>query len=162
MDQIRIELAGLFDTNIILDLLLSRVPWAVEAARLLAAAKAGEIRAFVSASSITDIFYVCRKILGASQARVAIERCLNAFEIIAVDEGLLRQALSLPIDDLEDALQVACAARWNLDVIVTRDAIGFMNSPIPAISPSEALARLHRDTERQPPDQPPMPTEPTS
>jgi predicted nucleic acid-binding protein len=162
VDQVRKHLACLFDTNVILDILLNRAPWVSEASRLLEAAKTGKILSFVSASAITDIFYVCRKVVGTTQARVAIETCLSTFKVIPVDEELLHQAVALPINDLEDALQVACAIRAKLDMIVTRDSSGFINSTVPIVSPSDLIARLQQHAEEHTPTAPPPTTEATS
>ena len=134
--------SALFDTNIVVDALMKRHPWASEANLLLEAVTRAEIRACISASALTDIFYICRKAVGVAPARQAVARCLTIFEILVVDEMLIREAMALPIDDVEDAVQVACAVRGGLDVIVTRDARGFALSPIPALTPAALLAQL--------------------
>jgi len=41
--------------------------------------------------------------------------------------------------DIEDSLQIECAAKENLDYIVTRDLGGFNASKVPAVSPQEFL-----------------------
>ena len=134
--------SALFDTNVVLDLLLNRGPWATEVSLLMEAVQRGEVRACISASAITDIFYLCRKSLGLAGARLAIERCLTVFDVLAVDERLIVDAFALPITDLEDAVQSACAAREGLDLIVTRDEAGFTLSKIPAYSPAAFLTKL--------------------
>ena len=134
--------SALFDTNVVLDFLLDREPWATEVSLLIGAVHRGEVRACVSASAITDIFYLCRKSIGLAGARLAIERCLNIFDVLAVDERLIVDAFALPITDLEDAVQSACAAREGLDLIVTRDEAGFTLSKIPADSPAAFLTQL--------------------
>jgi hypothetical protein len=48
----------LLDTNIVLDLLLEREPWRIEADAIAKAGVAGRIHVYVSESSITDIFYI--------------------------------------------------------------------------------------------------------
>lgn len=59
-----------------------------------------------------------------------------------VDEATLRLALSLKGSDLEDNLQIICAASVAADAIVTRDPRGFVFSPLPAETPAAFLRRL--------------------
>ena len=56
----------------------------------------------------------------------------------------LRFALSLPMDDFEDAMQVAAARACDAQFIVTRNEGDFAASPIPVLSPANALAELSR------------------
>ena len=57
--------------------------------------------------------------------------------IVGVDGDDLRSALSLPISDMEDALQAWCAKKANADALITRDPDGFAEVDIPVISPAE-------------------------
>ena len=59
----------------------------------------------------------------------------------ASHESLL-YALSLPVGDFEDAMQVAAARAAGVQRIVTRDARDYANSPIPAITPEQAILEL--------------------
>ena len=54
----------------------------------------------------------------------------------------VRYATALPMTDFEDALQVAAARACGARHIVTRNVRDFVRSPIPAISPQEALDQL--------------------
>lgn len=81
-------------------------------------------RQIPTASSLTDIFYVARRITDISQAQQAVRICLQAFEICPVDRRGLELALTLPGSDFEDNLQIASALLSGLDAIVTRDPSG--------------------------------------
>lgn len=67
---------------------------------------------------------------------------MTSFDIITVDDTLLRAALALPGSDFEDNVQIACAQAANLDLIVTRDANGFAQAGIPAIEPQDITRYL--------------------
>ena len=54
----------LLDANVVLDLLLDRQPWAQHARPLLERILAEQIQAFVAATTITNIFYVARPMIG--------------------------------------------------------------------------------------------------
>jgi predicted nucleic acid-binding protein len=132
----------LFDTNIILDVLLNREPWVEEASALWQAHDEGRISGYVVASSLTDIFYIARRLTDVETAHTAVRLCLETFEICPVDRESLGRAESLAGDDFEDNLQMAYADLMGLDVIATRNKSDFEGSPVPALLPSGVLARL--------------------
>lgn len=132
----------LLDTNIVLDVLLAREPWVEQAKALWAAVDDGRLEAFVTTSTLTDIFYVARRLRDAASAWDAIRLCLDAFEICAIDRITLEVAVTMPGRDFEDNLQVAAALHSNLDAIVTRNLGDFAFSSVPILSPEIVLSRL--------------------
>ena len=56
--------------------------------------------------------------------------------------GSIRYAAGLPMDDFEDAMQVAAARACGARCIVTRNLRGYERSPIPAVSPQDLLSEL--------------------
>ena len=131
----------LLDTNILLDVLLNREPWVNEARQIWLNNDTGQLDAYSTASTLTDIFYVARRIAGLEKARAAIRICLDAFAICPVDRMALEQAAALSGNDFEDNLQIVCARINGLDAIVTRDKAGFSTTSPLILSPSELLAR---------------------
>jgi len=127
------------DTNVILDVLLQNEGFWEDSYRVFQLAEIGQARVCVSASSMTDVFYVARKKLTAPVARDAIGKLLDLFTVIGVDGADLRNALSLPIEDMEDALQAWCATKAGADEFITRDIDGFSEVSIPVITPAEVL-----------------------
>jgi len=132
----------LFDTNVVLDVLLGRQPWLADASPVWQAADDGRLTAFVTATTLTDIFYVARRLFDLTRARQAVEVCLEAFEVVPVDRGALERAQQLRGSDFEDNVQMACAEAGKLDAIVTRDLVSFAASPVPVWSPAECRQRL--------------------
>ena len=61
----------LFDTNVLLDVVLERMPWASEAALLLDAAERGHVRGYVSSHTITTFHYVIARARGRQIATTA-------------------------------------------------------------------------------------------
>ena len=132
----------LFDTNIVLDVLLGRVPWHVEAGAIFQAARDGKLAASVTTLCIANVFYVGRRLAGSEKAMNAVHDCTEAFEVLAVDRRTVETALALPGSDFEDNIQIAVALQANADGIVTRDPAGFSASPIAVFTPTALLARL--------------------
>ena len=133
----------LFAINVVLDVLLDRKPWVTEATAVWQANDEGRIVGYILASAMTDIFYIARRLAGLEIAHTTVHTCLEAFEICTVDRQTLEQAETLPGNDFEDNLQIACASIAGIDAIVTRDKDGFKAATIPVWTPAELLAQLH-------------------
>jgi predicted nucleic acid-binding protein len=132
----------LLDTNIVIDWLLEREPWFSQALTFWQRVDAGAIVCFLTATTITDNFYISRRLTDIERARAAVRRCLDAYEICPVDMNILEVAFALPGGDFEDNVQRACAGRIDADAIVTRDLSGFVGSTIPMLTPEQAVARF--------------------
>src|SRR3954451_2957296 len=98
-------LRALFDTNVVLDWLLDRASWAAAAQPLWDARDAGQVIAYLPASTFTDIFYIVRRAADIPTAFVAVDRLLTAFGVLTIDAPLLQQARALPGNDFEDNVQ---------------------------------------------------------
>ena len=109
------------DTNVILDFLLSREPHMADARELFKMISQERVEAYVTASSVTDIYYVVAKRLGDVTARESVRHLLNMLGVIAVDGEDCISALDLPIADFEDALVTVCANREDVNYIISND-----------------------------------------
>ncbi|MCC6189069.1 MAG: PIN domain-containing protein [Anaerolineales bacterium] len=132
----------LLDTNIILDVLLRREPWRAEADALWQANDIGRLTAYLTATTLTDIYYVARKATDVSRARQALQLCLDVFEIAPVHRITLERAQQMPGADFEDNVQIACAEAGALDALVTRDKASFSAASLPVLTPAECLRQL--------------------
>ena len=133
----------LFDTNVILDLVLNRPDFVEHAKRLFDAIDEKRLQGFMSATTVKDTYYLATKERDRVFAALALRRLVRIFEIIAVDKNVILPALDSPIKDFEDAVQAMAAEIARLDYIVTRNARDFHNSSIPAMSPEELLKELN-------------------
>lgn len=133
---------ALIDTNILLDLLLDRPPFADNAEAIWEAARTGRFEGYVAAISPVNVFYIVRKARGVDQARQAVQALLAAFEICTLDQASLQNALALPLADYEDAVQLVGAMVNRLDGIVTRNPTDFAGALISVFSPETFLAQL--------------------
>jgi len=131
----------MIDTNVILDDLLNREPQRENAGKIMELVTSQLIFGYVTANTLTDIYYIIEKHRGASLAREAIKKILRTLQIIAVDGDDCQKAIDSLMVDFEDALVVMCADKAELNYIVTNDR-GFLADPgllVPAISPDEFL-----------------------
>jgi predicted nucleic acid-binding protein len=132
----------LIDTNVVIDFLADRAPFADEARAIIAACVTGRAMGVVTASAVTDIYYILRKTVGRQTALSHILLLLETFEIAEVGKRDLHHALKLPMADFEDALAATCAQRLKADAIVSRNTRDFHASPIPALTPKAVLDTL--------------------
>ncbi len=134
---------ALIDTNIVLDYLLQREPFFRDADQMFQSINTGRVTGYVTATTLTDIFYISRKhTRSIEQARQAVLETLTAMAICPVDRTVLESAFNSGLADFEDAVQIFSAVAQGLDVILTRDAQGFLSSPIPVFSVQELLRQL--------------------
>lgn len=132
----------LIDTNIVLDLILERLPFVENAVLIFEQIERGNLAGYIAATTITNIFYILRKAKGREVALAAIHRLLIGLQFCAVDRQTIETALSLDLKDFEDSIQLACATLDQLDAIVTRDPKDFSGSNLPIYSPAELLTQL--------------------
>ncbi len=132
----------LLDTNVILDFLLDREPFAEAAARIWQANEEGRIEAYVSAITPVNVFYIARRFRGGDEARRVLTGLLAACQVCPLDHAALQLALNLPFRDYEDAVQHASATSSQLDAILTRDASDYVGATLPVFSPADFLKRL--------------------
>lgn len=133
----------LLDTNVVLDFLLDREPFADAAAQVWEVHRHGKIAAYVSAITPVNIFYIARKLKGADLARQEVAGLLNECQVASIDASVLRAA-ALPLKDYEDAVQLTSALYSRLDAIVTRDPNDYTSDSLAILSPPDLLAALAR------------------
>jgi predicted nucleic acid-binding protein len=136
------SLRVLFDLNIILDVLQERPEFYEFSARLLAHAETGKIEGWVSAHSVTTLFYLISKDRSPEQARVAITSLLQFLKIASIDQNTIEQALNLPYRDFEDAVQMIAALQVHADYLLTRNVKDYATAPLPVVQPAELLSLL--------------------
>lgn len=134
----------LLDTNIIMDALQERSPFDVEAKEILRRGQSGkEFSCLFTANAATDIFYLYSKARDVKSANTALAFLLENYGVVSVTREDCKAALSLPLEDFEDALVIVCAKNANADYIVTRDDDFLrVDSPVKLISPKEFMSIL--------------------
>jgi len=136
----------LLDTNILLDFLLAREPFASDAREIWVACEQGRCTGYLAAISVTNIWYIGRKSIGMDAARQYIADLLRVIQVCPVDFNVLIAARDSGIRDYEDAVQAAAAVAAGLDAIVTRNGRDFASSPLPILTPAECLAQVSATT----------------
>ena len=132
----------LIDSDVLLDDALDRDPFADDSSDFLNRLEQTGGMVFVSWHSISNLYYIASKEREDEDVRRYIARLLSFAQIAETNTEHLRYALDLDMRDFEDAMQVAAAQACNAERIVTRNIVDFVNSPIRAITPEEALREI--------------------
>lgn len=111
----------LIDTNIVIDVILQREPFCRDALTIFQYVDNRKLEGYIAATTITNIFYIIRKVQGRTTAFNAIKQLQNRFKLCSVNQETIETALHLNLKDFEDSVQLACALGDELDGIVTRD-----------------------------------------
>jgi predicted nucleic acid-binding protein len=130
----------LIDTNVSLDWLLQREPFDENARLIIRAVEKRDLLGIVSASAITDIFFLSKRELKSDVvARKVLSKLLEVVKIAAVDSSIIWDAFGLEWTDFEDSVQYMVAESIDADYIVTRNAKDFASGEIQAITPDALL-----------------------
>ena len=133
------------DTNIILDVLLDREPFAESSDKVLRLCERGMIEGYTTSSCITDIFYFVRKHLHDTERSYdVVDKLLQILRCADVDDRHIREALKMRRSDFEDTLVAVCAKSISCDCVVTRDRKGFADFELPVLTPAELLREVDK------------------
>lgn len=127
----------LLDCDVLLDVVLRRSPHHEASDRLLDWAEGGTGRAAVAWHTAANLVY-----LTDGDVRGFLNDLISFVEIPKTGTHDLLFALTLPLPDIEDAMQVAAAVCFGADRIATRNVKDYRKSPIPAVVPTDLLKEL--------------------
>ncbi len=130
----------LLDTNVVLDLLLGREPFARDAATVVSLVERSRVEGLLCATTVTTIHYLLTRHLPADAARESVRNLLKLFTIAPVNRAVLEEAQRSKICDFEDAVIVSAARLAGADLILTRNQRDFRRAGMPVLGPDEWLA----------------------
>ena len=128
------------DTNIVLDVLLKREGFFEQSRAVLSLCEERKIQGFVSASAVTDIFYLTKKALGSLEDTYkVISSLLNILKVLTVTNQDVILAFQQKARDYEDCLLATCTKSNKCDGIVTRNKRDFITFGVTLYTPEELL-----------------------
>ena len=132
----------LFDTNIVLDVLIDRPPFAEAAVALFAAVEHDALRGYLCATTITTVYYLTARALGPERAGKEVGKLLTMFEVAPVGRPVLESALKSGFADFENAVVCQAACHAGAQAIVTRNLKDFKGAELPVYSAVELVKIL--------------------
>jgi len=131
----------LFDTNIIIDIALTREPFFQESSKVFELIDGVNIKGCITASILTDIYYIAKKHSSHSETISFIESLIETVDIVNVNRDTILLALHSNFPDFEDAVQSSAAELNHVDLIVSRNTKDFKNSKITTLTPANFLKK---------------------
>lgn len=132
----------LFDSDVLIDVLSQRQPFAMASTLALDAVEQPGIEGWIAAHAVTNIFYILRRQVGVERTRELLTHLLLRLQVASVTDAVIRQALSSAMTDFEDAVMGAAAVAASMDVIVTRNVSDYGNLVVPVMLPEAFLVTL--------------------
>lgn len=135
---------ALIDTCIIVDALQSRQPFCADAQDIFLAVANKRFSGFITAKSVTDIYYLTHRYThNDKDTRTILNTLFGLFDLLDTAGMDCRRAISSDISDFEDAVMVESALRCDIDCIVTRNLKDYIKSSVPVYAPSDFLNMLN-------------------
>lgn len=133
----------LIDTNVIMDFIIKRDHFSVDAEKVIELCIENNIQSCIAAHTIPNLFYILRKYLTIEARKDILLRICKMFTVVGIDVNKLKSALqNNDFDDFEDCLQVECAKDFGADFIITRNMEDFIGSIVPVVKPAELIKML--------------------
>lgn len=129
----------LIDTNILLDIIFKRNNSKI-CTEIFLKAKASNAKTYITASSVTDLFYIIRKETHNTATTYGIMRYIfQLVSVISVTGHDVKEAMLQEWKDFEDCLQYTTAKNNHFDCIITNNTVDFKNTSLRVLSPEEYL-----------------------
>ncbi|RLD56392.1 MAG: PIN domain-containing protein [Bacteroidetes bacterium] len=129
----------LIDTNIILDIALDRKPFVKKSIEFIRLIVKNNIKAFVTATTVTDIYYITQKKTGHIKTIGFLKNLFMFVKIAGVDTVSILNALNSNMNDFEDAVQCETAKQNSIPIIITRNQSDFKDSGLKVFSPEDFI-----------------------
>lgn len=133
----------LIDTNIVLDVMLKREPFHKLSLEILGLAKRDDVEEYVSASAITDIYYLAyRQLRDKGMVKNLMKELLTVVYVASVSEKEIQNAINIEWADFEDSVQYSVAVLQDMDGVVTRNPNDYKAAEIKVWKPEELLTSM--------------------
>ena len=132
----------LLDTNIIVDIALERQPYITNSETVLAFVEQGQIEGYISASTISDLYYLICKQKGRDLTIEFLRQIVTFCQIATVNQAVITMALTANFRDFEDAIQYSTAVLNQLDAIITRNPQDFPVITPRILTPEQLIQEL--------------------
>jgi predicted nucleic acid-binding protein len=132
----------LLDTNIIIDNALEREPFWDASEQVLSLIEQGTIAGYISASTVSDLYYIIRKARGRDWTLTYLNQLVTFCQIATVNQAVISMAFTSNFKDFEDSIQYSTALVNQLDAIITRNPQDFPIVTPRILTPDQLIEEL--------------------
>ena len=126
------------DTNIVLDLLLQRRNFLINAEKIFSLAYKGKIVLYFSAVSFVSVTYYLGKHTN-KDIKAVLEDLCKIVKILPFNQRIIENTLHSNFKDIEDGYQYFTAKENNIHIMITRNVKDFLVDDISVVTPEEFL-----------------------
>ncbi|HUX20776.1 MAG TPA: PIN domain-containing protein [Spirochaetia bacterium] len=127
------------DSDVILDFLLGRKPFALSAGMIFAHAERGELQLCTSTVSFLNVHSIAATQTNKGEAATLIRQLRTLVSLLPVTVQAVDVALGTEGHDLEDQVQFNCAQENQIDFLVTRNIKDYPKKGLPVMPPDVFL-----------------------
>ena len=127
------------DTDVIMDFLTMRQPFAVESMKLMEYSHRNSIELNISSLSLSNIHYLISRIETKPKAREKVKGILKLVETLSVHKSTIEKAAYSDFKDFEDGIQNFCAEENGIKSIITRNVKDYAKSNLSVQTPKEFI-----------------------
>lgn len=132
------------DTNILIDFLGDRMPFADAAEELVLMAEAKTIEVYVSPLSFDNIYYILSHQFSHTQLMKMFDQLLRHIKVLNTNKEVVQKAVMSDFVDFEDAIQYfSLIKEKGISTIITRDRKGFRKGKLSVMTAEEYLKQLN-------------------
>ena len=126
----------LIDSDVILDSLFDRQPFAEYSTAILSMCESEEIHGFLTPLIYSNVYYLLRQTAKHDKVIEKLKQLLAITDVLQMDRGVVETALNSGFKDFEDALQNFSAVNNSkIDLIITRNIKDYKSSELAVFTP---------------------------
>ena len=127
------------DTDVILDFMIAREPFAMDAARIFSLSEKKEIFICTTGLVFSNAYYILRKLGPHKKVIEKLAQLARLVDIIGLSKTVVMHALESEFNDFEDALQHYASMSEKVGIIITRNTKDFKYSELAVMTPDQYL-----------------------
>ena len=134
----------LIDTNVILDIVFQR-NGCDNSMKLFRKIRNNGDSAYITASSVTDLFYIIRKeVHNMERTYDIMENIFKLVSVLSVTEKEIQDAFKLRWKDFEDCVQYMTGKNNAVDYVITANKKDYADAKLPVRTPSDWIMETGR------------------
>lgn len=127
------------DTDVVLDFLTGREPFAMDAARLFLLSERKKVHICTSGLVFSNAYYILRKLASHSKVIDKLKQLTRFLDVINLSKAAVMSALDSHFSDFEGALQYQAVIQEQVKTIITRNIKDYKHSELAVMTAEQYL-----------------------